>query len=564
MEEIQYMLQEIRRMELAGRSGQAYGEFADTHTLLIALHGSGELYVNGTKHRLKAKSLSYCPPGAIIELRQPDGAAPLELFELKYELWELEMQSVERAVLVKQLAAHLDSGELPWTVSHEAIALLEQLCGLWQTGEGGRRSGVSVGGEAARPGGTDPARIFAEPGGPGERLLVAAIFKQALHELLRAPRIREPGDEWASRIWQVAAYVDKHYAQPITRSEMAKRAGLTPEHFSVSFKRVTGLGFSQYLARLRIEQVKEALLGEDCNLDRLARDVGYRDGMYLSRKFKQVTGVSPRDYARRPKRIVALQYLGHLLALGLAPAGTTDKLLNALPYRGLLGEVASIGDGRSLQAIARLSPDLIITSRPNREPLARLATTISLPWGREDCLEELRMLGRALNRTAEAEAWIAAFTQKAALASAQVAQVVERGATAAVFEFWPDKLWAANIGYGRGLRNIYQTFCFHPPKLLAPHVLNEGLGLQLDMAQIADYAADYIFVSIWKEGGGEEHARRAMASNAWRSLPAVQNGRVYLIDLELFKHNDPIALELQLAIQTELLTKVHKNPHIQQ
>ncbi|VTR47729.1 Uncharacterised protein [Actinobacillus pleuropneumoniae] len=48
-----------------------------------------------------------------------------------------------------------------------------------------------------------------------------------------------------------------------------------------------------------------------------------------------------------------------------------------------------------------------------------------------------------------------------------------------------------------------------------------------------------------------------MNSKEWRSLPAVRNGNVFLLDLELFKHNDPLALEQQLSIQTELLTNVH-------
>ncbi|GGF61943.1 hypothetical protein GCM10010912_03860 [Paenibacillus albidus] len=96
---------------------------------------------------------------------------------------------------------------------------------------------------------------------------------------------------------------------------------------------------------------------------------------------------------------------------------------------------------------------------------------------------------------------------------------------------------------------------------LAPHILNEGVGLELPLDKLAEYAADYIFVSVWEENGGAEFARNVLASREWKELPAVRNGRIYPIDLELFKHNDPIAIEQQLMVQTELLTKVHKKTY---
>jgi iron complex transport system substrate-binding protein len=280
--------------------------------------------------------------------------------------------------------------------------------------------------------------------------------------------------------------------------------------------------------------------------------------MYLSRKFKQHFGHSPRDYMRRPKRIVALQYLGHLLALGLTPVGTSSNLLRARPYRGMLKNVADIGDAKSHHAIASVQPDLIVTSGPNSEPLSRLAPTISLPWGQEDSLDELLRLGRALNREQEAKTWISAFRAKEeACASIVANRISTHNATAVVLEFWQDRLWAVNIAYGRGLRNLYRTFSFRPPEPLADYVLGEGIGLELTPDMLAAHAADYIFVTVWEAGGGAAYAKRIMNSKEWRSLPAVRNGNVFLLDLELFKHNDPLALEQQLSIQTELLTNVH-------
>ena len=46
----------------------------------------------------------------------------------------------------------------------------------------------------------------------------------------------EREEDWLERMRLAVDYMEKHFAEAITRNDMAKRVGLTPEHFSVSFK----------------------------------------------------------------------------------------------------------------------------------------------------------------------------------------------------------------------------------------------------------------------------------------------------------------------------------------
>lgn len=536
MEETHYSLLGVRYMKL-GHTEEAAGGFMKTHTMLMVSKGSGDLYLNGVRHRVKARSICYCPPGTMADIRRtPISSVPLEVYELQYDVWEFEERTTSRIVYGKRISSLMNVGKLPVAATPEALALVQELYQYKQV------PGVS-------------GRVDAN-------LRIDAIFKQLLSTVLQSTEDEEREEDWLERMRLAVDYMEKHFAESITRKHMAKRVGLTPEHFSVSFKRATGSGFAEYLTRIRLEKAREELLsGDDRNLDRIAREVGYQDGLYLSRKFKQHFGHSPRDYIQRPKRIVALQYLGHLLVLGLTPAAASTNLLRARPYSGKLGNVADIGDARSLQAISSLQPDLIITSEPNNEPLSQLAPTISIPWGREDTFDELLRLGRALNRELEAKNWIDGFRAKEEQAAVQVAERIGSRATAAVFEFWADRLWAVNIAYGRGLRILYQTFSFRPPEPLAEHVLGDGIGLELTPDMLAAYAADYMFVTIWEAGGGAAYAERVMNGKEWRSLPAVRNGNVFFLDLELFKYNDPLALEQQLSILTKLLTNVHRTAY---
>lgn len=62
-------------------------------------------------------------------------------------------------------------------------------------------------------------------------------------------------------------------------------------------------------------------MSSQATIQEISQKVGYSDGLYLSRKFKQVTSMTPTEFRLlpKPKRIVALQFFGDLLALGIRP-----------------------------------------------------------------------------------------------------------------------------------------------------------------------------------------------------------------------------------------------------
>ncbi|WP_176706759.1 ABC transporter substrate-binding protein [Paenibacillus hemerocallicola] len=321
------------------------------------------------------------------------------------------------------------------------------------------------------------------------------------------------------------------------------------------FRKVTGCTFADYLARVRIAKAKEQLLVSKSTLNQIAHTVGYADGLYLSRKFKQMVGLSPTAYIKKPKKIVCLQYLGHILALGLTPAGTTAKQLSPFALSPITSGIRDVGIPVSLPKIAGLEPDLILTIREQHEHLSQIATTIAIPWGRLDTLRELEYIGELLDRRNEAEAWIAGFCEKEERARREVAGIVGKRESVAVYEIWGDRIWAVNIGYGRGTRNLYKTLGYSPPQTLAEHVLGKGPGKEIPFDRLPQYAADHMFVSVWKEHGGEKQAKRLMESEQWRGLDAVRNNRIYDIDLDTFVWNDPLSIEKQLTVQTRLLRR---------
>ena len=86
----------------------------ETHTMLLVSKGSGDLYLNGVRHRLKAKAICYCPPGTIADIRRtPNSSVPLELYELQYDVWEFKERTPSRIVYGKRISALMGTGKLP-------------------------------------------------------------------------------------------------------------------------------------------------------------------------------------------------------------------------------------------------------------------------------------------------------------------------------------------------------------------------------------------------------------------------------------------------------------------
>jgi AraC-like DNA-binding protein len=98
---------------------------------------------------------------------------------------------------------------------------------------------------------------------------------------------------------------------PLTVKELAAAARLTPNHFTSLFGRWMGQSFSDYLATERIESAKKLLADLTLNVNEIARLVGYDDPGYFARRFRQRTGVSPREWRERgPRRPAARKHAG--------------------------------------------------------------------------------------------------------------------------------------------------------------------------------------------------------------------------------------------------------------
>ena len=66
----------------------------------------------------------------------------------------------------------------------------------------------------------------------------------------------------------------------------------------VSTKRTTGLTFTDYLARVRIEKAKTLLHDRNRRVSEVAYDVGFQSLTHFNRVFRKIAGQSPTSYRK--------------------------------------------------------------------------------------------------------------------------------------------------------------------------------------------------------------------------------------------------------------------------
>jgi len=90
-----------------------------------------------------------------------------------------------------------------------------------------------------------------------------------------------------------------HLNRPFSVAGLARIGGGSPSHFTARFRTATGQSPIDYLLRLRMERAAWLLQNGDQAIEAIARQVGYEDPAYFSRRFTRHHGCPPRAYRGR-------------------------------------------------------------------------------------------------------------------------------------------------------------------------------------------------------------------------------------------------------------------------
>ncbi|MEF2968655.1 response regulator [Paenibacillus sp. M1] len=100
-------------------------------------------------------------------------------------------------------------------------------------------------------------------------------------------------------VLQAKQYIKSHYQSDCSLQVVAAHVHVTPNYLSNLFKKETGIGLTNYVSQLRIEEAKGLLQHTRLKMTEIAERVGFDNSSYFTVVFKQMTGEAPRNFRRQ-------------------------------------------------------------------------------------------------------------------------------------------------------------------------------------------------------------------------------------------------------------------------
>jgi len=135
-------------------------------------------------------------------------------------------------------------------------------------------------------------------------LRLLSIFALHLATLSNQLVVREEMSE-SPQIARARVFINEHQEEDLTLSEVARAVSMSAFYFCKMFRQATGLTFTDYLARIRVEKVKSMLLNPHKRVSEAAFAAGFQSLSQFNRVFRKVAGEAPSMYRERIHRTEA-------------------------------------------------------------------------------------------------------------------------------------------------------------------------------------------------------------------------------------------------------------------
>lgn len=99
-----------------------------------------------------------------------------------------------------------------------------------------------------------------------------------------------------SAIRRARQYITRNYREDLSLSDVARALNTDVFYFCRLFKKSSGIGFAEYLGRIRIETAMELLANSELHVSAIAFEVGFQALSSFNRLFRRFTRMSPTEY----------------------------------------------------------------------------------------------------------------------------------------------------------------------------------------------------------------------------------------------------------------------------
>ncbi len=126
------------------------------------------------------------------------------------------------------------------------------------------------------------------------------IFADHLSDLSNQIVVQQENAE-PPMITRAKQFIRENQAEELSLGQVAKAVNASSFYFCKMFKKGTGLNFTEYVCRVRIESAKNLLLNPNLRISEIAYQVGFQSLTHFNRVFKKTVGEAPTEYRAKLK-----------------------------------------------------------------------------------------------------------------------------------------------------------------------------------------------------------------------------------------------------------------------
>jgi len=120
-------------------------------------------------------------------------------------------------------------------------------------------------------------------------------FAQHLSMVSNELMIKEAAAE-PPAVVRARAFIAEHLGEQLGLHQVAQAAHMSAFYFCKIFKGATGLTFTDYIARARVEKTKQLLLNPHMRVSEAAYEAGFQSLSQFNRVFRRIVGEAPSAY----------------------------------------------------------------------------------------------------------------------------------------------------------------------------------------------------------------------------------------------------------------------------
>lgn len=94
-------------------------------------------------------------------------------------------------------------------------------------------------------------------------------------------------------------YINQHYDDDLSLSQIAAQAGVSYHHFSRTFKKVSNHNFKEYLTLVRTNKARQLLKDTQIPITEISQICGFREHKHLIFAFNKYCAMTPTEYRKR-------------------------------------------------------------------------------------------------------------------------------------------------------------------------------------------------------------------------------------------------------------------------